>query len=231
MSASHLKWRNWYIYFNDFFSPDFLPSSAPMKSSDPGLIMFLPPTPLFKTPKASWEGKQDVLNHFSSWLFQTSLDLDGSDPELDSRKSCWQVCGILASWSTVWQLTFIIPAPAGQSLHPSLAHIFLKLLVFGAHTRVISKPEYLDHPGGISYHLPALEKVSLFCPQKCGWQGQGYCGPGVLRCPPPTTPWVHILVFNTLCCGLSVGVVESWGSGVSSVHTMFRAETPGTLLH
>lgn len=160
MSASHLKWRNWYIFLNDFFSPDILLSSAPMKSSDPGLIMFLPPTPLFKTPKASWEGKQDVLNPFSSWLSQTSLDLDGSDPELDSRRSCWQMCGILASWSTVWQLT--IPAPAGQSLHPSLAHIFLKLLVFGAHMRVISKPEYLDHPGGISYHLPALEKEFLY---------------------------------------------------------------------
>ena len=133
-----------------------------MKSSDPGLIMFLPPTPLFKTPKASWEGKQDVLNPFSSWLSQTSLDLDGSDRELDSRRSCWQVCGILASWSTVWHLTFIIPAPAGQSLHPSLAHIFLKLLVFGAHMRVISKPEYWDHPGGISYHLPALEKELLY---------------------------------------------------------------------
>lgn len=75
--------------------------------------------------------------------------------------------------------------------------------------RVISKPEYLGHPGGVSNHLPALGKESLyFAPTGVDDKGRIYCGPGVLRCPPPTTLWAHVLVFNTLLWALR-GVVES----------------------
>lgn len=42
----------------------------------------------------------------------------------------------------------IIPTPAGQS--PSLTHVFLNLIFLSAHMGIISKPKYLDGPGGVS---------------------------------------------------------------------------------
>ena len=140
----------------------------------------LPPLSHLKPLRLHEKEKGDVLNSFSCWHSLAGL----GRPCAASRGSFGQVCWALASPSAVWCLLSRGWDDGGQSLGPSLTHVFQKLLVFGAYTRVISQPEYLDGsdgPGGVFYHLSVLgERALHFAPRDANDKGRIYCEPGSL---------------------------------------------------
>lgn len=223
MSTSHSNWNNW-CFFNEknFFSPESLPSSAPINSCEPSLVRLPSPTPPLKTPKIAWEGKRGCVELLLLLAVPGRPRPGWTRPCAASRGSFGQVRWALASPSAVWCLPSRGWDDGGQSLGPSLTHVFQKLLVFGAYTRVISKPEYLggsDGPGGVYYYLSVLgERALHFAPRDADDQGRIYCEPGSLMWPPSTT-CVSPDLGLTLCHGLSAGWwrAEAQGSAMSTL--------------